>query len=229
MKALCVAIGLGMVVEVLSGCGGSGGGEGGGVMPAPDTCGTVDPCGGDLTGTWKVLGGCITPAETQDANCAQETFKLTTLSYSGTVTFDPVGMTYATMNFMRVRAETETFPSVCLSPYTSETCADMDQAYRSQVRPSGTGLTSASCSGSTTCTCNVTAKDEVVGTAGTYTAQGNALQFTVNSGTAIDSYGPLEYCVQGDLLHLMVAPTEIQEPSGTQTQVVYEDIVAQKQ
>ncbi|HXJ23296.1 MAG TPA: hypothetical protein VMT03_23980 [Polyangia bacterium] len=229
MRALCVALGLGMVVEALSGCGGSGGGEGGGVMRAPDTCGTVDPCGGDLTGTWKVLGGCITPAETDDADCAQETFKLTTLSYGGSVNFDPGSMTYATTNFIRMRVETDTFPSVCLSPYTSETCADKDQAYRSQVSRSGTGLTSASCSGSTTCTCNVAAKDEPIGTGGTYTAQGNVLQFTVNSGTAIDSYGPLAFCVQGDLLHLMVAATAIQEPSGTQTEVVYEDIVAQKQ
>ena len=62
-----------------------------------------------------------------------------------------------------------------------------------------------------------------------YTAQGNVLQFAVKSGTAIDSYGPLEYCVQGDLLHLMIAATAIQEPSGIQTEVVYEDIVAQKQ
>ena len=229
MRALWVASGLGMVVGALSGCGASGGGDGGGVMSAPATCGTVDPCGGDLTGTWKVLGGCVTPAETDDADCAQETFKLMTLSYGGTVTFDPGAMTYATMNFIRMRVETDTFPSVCLSPYTSETCAGKDQAYRSQVSRTGIGLTSASCSGSTTCTCNVAAKDELIGTGGMYTAQGNVLQFTVKSGTAIDSYGPLEYCVQRDLLHLMIAATAIQEPSGIQTEVVYEDIVAQKQ
>ena len=90
-------------------------------------------------------------------------------------------------------------------------------------------MLSASCSGSTTCTYNLAAKDELIGTDGTYTAQGNVLQFTVSNGTATDSYGPLEYCVQGDLLHLLVAATEIQEPSGTRTEVVYEDIVEQKQ
>ena len=115
MRALWVASGLRMIVGALSGCGGSGGGDGGGVMSAPATCGTVDPCGGDLTGTWKVLGGCVTPAETDDADCAQETFKLMTLSYGGTVTFDPGAMTYATMNFIRMVSRPTPFPaSACL-------------------------------------------------------------------------------------------------------------------
>jgi hypothetical protein len=65
---------IGALTLAVLGLGCGGGGPSGlpppGIMAAPATCGTVAPCGGDPTGTWKILGGCITPAELDTAGCS---------------------------------------------------------------------------------------------------------------------------------------------------------------
>jgi hypothetical protein len=178
----CVAIGAFVIVTgSVLGCGADGGGAAGGVMPAPQGCGTVDPCGGDLTGTWKVLGGCLTPAEFDDTVCPQATFQLTTLSYAGTMTFNP-DMTYTATDFIENRAEIDTIPTTCLGAPV-QTCAEEDASLKSEVNTlSGTGLSSASCTGSSTCTCSVAEADKVIGDSGSYSLQGNNLTFNSEIG-----------------------------------------------
>jgi hypothetical protein len=241
MKARRAGIGIGVMTlaGALLNCGsgagdtGSGAGDAGsgardaGIMPAPESCGTVDPCGGDPTGTWKVLGGCITPAEVDDGNCAEETFKLTTLSYTGTVTFGP-NMTYTTSAFTEDRGEIAYFPSACLPPNSDETCADQDMAYKLFVKGSGSATGSAGCAGSTTCTCTVSETGmPVIGDSGVYSIQGTELTFRSSpSPSTTYTYGPFSYCVQNGLLHLIDAATTI-DSMGAEMTVVYEDIVAQ--
>ena len=183
----------------------------------------VNPCEGDLTGTWKVLGGCLTPAEFADTACPQATFQLVTLSYAGTMTFNP-DMTYTATNFIENRAEIDTIPTTCLGAPV-QTCAEEDASLKSEVNTlSGTGLSSASCTGSSTCTCSVASADKVIGDSGSYSLQGSNLTFNSDIGI----FGGLSYCVQNGVLHLMtVAITE--DSTGAQTMTVASDIVAQMQ
>lgn len=189
-------------------------------MPAPDTCGAVQPCGGDLTGTWKVLGGCLMPAGLENMSCPQDIVTITTLSFAGSVTFTNA-MDYAATDFTKDLSTIETIPTSCLG---GETCAQLDKAYKQVVDPS------ASCSGSTTCTCTAVQKGAtVIGTGGTFSLQGGDLSFTMaTGGTSTDSFGPYAYCVQNDLLHLLTIAITV-DSTGNQTVVVYGDIVAQKQ
>ena len=221
----CAGIIASIVAGSLLGCGGAHdvGGSTGGIMPAPQGCGTVDPCEGDLTGTWKVLGGCLTPAEFDDPACPQATFQLTTLSYAGTMTFNP-DMTYTATDFIENRAEIDTIPATCLGAPV-QTCAEEDTSLKSEVNTlSGTGLSSAGCTGSSTCTCSVASADKVIGDSGSYSLDGNSLNFNSDIG----GFDGFSYCVQNGLLHLMtVAITE--DSTGVETMTVASDIVAQVQ
>jgi hypothetical protein len=200
-------------------CGGNGG-----IMPAPATCGQIAPCGGDLTGTWKVLGGCLAPINFENFACPLETDKLAGLSYSGTVTFNPSLLTYTATNFFQSRSDIVAIPSSCLV-LLNETCADLNSAYQTALSERGG---SASCMGSTTCTCSATSKEAVVGTSGTYSVSEDQLNFTDFIGTdEIDSYGPLSYCVQNGQLHLMTTETNVGD--GGVTTTIVSDVVAQLQ
>ena len=137
MKGLRRSVGVSVLIFVgsLLGCSADGGSDG--IMPAPQGCGAVDPCGGDLTGTWKVLGGCLTPAEFNDPACPLETVRLLTLSYAGTITFN-LDMTYTATKFIENRAEIDTIPTVCLGAPV-QTCAEEDASLKSLVDNNGTG------------------------------------------------------------------------------------------
>jgi hypothetical protein len=222
-----VGLELGIVTFTLAGClPGCGGGPSGlppaGIMPAPATCGTVDPCGGDPTGTWKVLGGCLPSAGMATGSCTQ--VQLLTLSYAGTLTFNS-DMTYSATTFTRTRAELDTTPVSCWG-YLNKTCAGEDEALKAQVGEGGIGLSYGSCTGSTTCACTVAETAETVfGDSGTYSLQGNLINFATASG---GGYGGYSYCVQDGLLHLTSAATTIYG-DGTEATTIGEDIVAEPQ
>jgi hypothetical protein len=191
-------------------------------MPAPATCGTVDPCGGDPTGTWQVLGGCLPTGGTAAGSCTQ--VQLLTLSFAGTLTFNS-DMTYVATDFTETIAEVDTTPVSCWG-YQGKTCADEDKLLSSQMSKSGTGFLSyASCTGSTTCACTLAdTAAPVIGGSGTYSLQGDLINFT----TASTSYQGFSYCVQGGLFHLTSAATTVYD-DGTEATTIGEDIVAQMQ
>jgi hypothetical protein len=195
-------------------------------MPAPESCATVAPCGGDLTGTWKILGGCITPAGLDPEGCTQ--IQLRTLNFRGTVTFNP-DMTFTTTDFTEDRAEIDTTPLSCWSGYRymNMTCADEETSLQANVNNGGF-LSYASCAGSTTaCACTIAETAQtVIGDAGTYSLLGNQISFTEPSGDALND--GFSYCVQDGLLHL-TATTPSVDSSGAQTTIVSSDIVAQMQ
>jgi hypothetical protein len=194
-----------------------------GIMPAPATCGTVAPCGGDVTGTWKVLGGCI-PNATAPGACTQ--VEIQTLSFAGTATFNP-DLTYTAPDFTEIRAEVDTTPVSCWGGYQMRTCAQEDQALKAQVGPVGT-LSYASCTGSSTCACTVAeTAAQVLGDSGTYSLQGSLINFSSVSGP-FSSLSGLSYCVQDGLFHLLEATTVV-DGSGVATTSVYSDIVLQLQ
>ncbi len=88
-----------------------------------------------MTGTWKILGGCIPPAGLVNAACQDSTTQLVTLSYAGTVTFN-ADMTYTTTHFTETRADIDTYPSDCLAS-EGVTCAETSALYGGTGREGG--------------------------------------------------------------------------------------------
>jgi hypothetical protein len=186
------------------GCGASALGGNNGPAP-PETCGMVTPCGGELVGTWKLLGGCSEPLFW--LNCPPDVRTVVVgVSYSGTLTFN-ADMTYATADFAQTGAQSYTFPSSCLGGYS---CASSNNY----------------CSGGSTCTCSQsgTAATFIVGS-GTYTVNGDNLTFSQPNTSTIAG---ITYCVQGGLLHLETYQT-LPLSDGGSTSVVTTDVVAQIQ
>lgn len=207
------------------GCGAGGGGEratggagsDGGIMAAPPGCGTVDPCEGDMTGTWKVLGGCLTPLNFEGTACPQETAQVLSLNYTGSITFNS-DMTYTTTDLIENTSDVETIPSSCLG----ESCAQYDTEVKTLNM--GTGV-SGGCTGSTTCTCSFTRALNVFGNVGSYTVLGNDLTFSSDVGT-FENYS---WCVQGDTLHLLTYEIVVNDSTGVSTTLITTDVVAQRQ
>jgi hypothetical protein len=188
-------------------------------MPAPATCGTVLPCGGNLTGTWKIIGGCLGPSAGETLPCGG-TVQLLTLSYGGTETFN-ADMTYTFTDLASERAEIDTVPTSC-NP--TRTCAEQDTELKSMVPQI---LSYASCTGTSTCSCTIAAGG-VYSESGTYSIQGNQFNTVSYSDGGGISSGSGEYCVQDGLLHLLTIQYVV-DSSGTTTTVVEGDVVAQMQ
>jgi len=190
-------------------------------MPAPATCGTVDPCGGDPTGTWKVLGGCLPSGNFDGGTPTCTQVQILTLAFRGTMTFN-ADMTYTATNFTEDRAEVDTTPISCWG-YKQTTCAEEDKALKEGVAAFPGGY--ASCTGSTTCACTVAQTGQtVIGGSGTYSLNGNLINFA----TATSSYSGFSYCVQDGFFHLLSAES-VTYGTGPPTTVIGEDIVAQLQ
>lgn len=198
-----VRIATSMLALSLVGCGASGTASVN--ATPPPGCGMVNDCGGDVTGTWKVLGGCsnalvglLCPPNTPEDLVGE--------GFTGTLTFNS-GLTY-TANIVRTGtgAGTFTVPSACL--------------------PAGVGCSQLvpACTGSGPCTCPalLPQASQIIGS-GTYSLKGNDISFTPSQGSAQGS----AYCVQGDLLHLTSSQTVV--GNGTSTTYITGDIVAQKQ
>jgi hypothetical protein len=198
----CVRIAASILALSLFGCGASNSGS---INPAPPPgCGLVSSCGGDVTGTWKVLGGC------SDAlvglPCPPNTpEELVGEGFAGTLTFNS-DMTYSA-SIVGTGTSTFTLPSTCLPAGVS--CSQ---------------LISPSCTGSGSCTCQaIPAFASLIGGSGTYDLKGNDISFSPSQGSAQGT----AYCVQGEFLHLESSETVI--GNGTTTMPITSDIVAQKQ
>jgi hypothetical protein len=169
----------------------------------PPGCGMVSDCGGDVTGTWKVLGGCSNAlvALSCPPNTPQE---IVGEGFTGTLTFNS-DLTYtASIVATGTGAGTFSVPSACL--------------------PAGVGCSQLvpACTGSGSCTCPVLLPQasQLFGS-GTYSLKANDISFMPSQSSAKSS----AYCVQGDLLHL----TSSQTMAGTSTTSITDDLVAQKQ
>jgi len=197
------------LAATLLGCGGGGSSP---APAAPQGCGMVTPCGGDLTGTWKVLGGCTDALFWPGIlTCPPDTpEELVGLGYAGTVKFNS-DMTY-TSNIASIGGDPSfSVPTACLP--LNVTCA--------QVLPRCTGPMGGPC----TCPA-VGAGAATVKGSGTYSLQaGNQIVFSPDPNSTISG---TVYCVQGEFLHLETVATIIQS-DGTLISPVTSDVVAQKQ
>jgi hypothetical protein len=199
------ALALGSLAFTLfaSGCGSGGGGAGG-----PASCLQVQPCGGDVVGTWKILGGCINSAALSAAvmaACPGATVG-GNIAISGTVTYN-ADLTY-TFDVTETIAETQNLPLSCTG---LASCSELE-ARMSADNPDAI----VTCSGTDTCGCQTTLSIPRTTASGTYTTSGTTVVLSSGTSTTTDSY-----CVQGNMLHLMSV-------SSTTGQVLIDD-VAQKQ
>lgn len=198
----------------MSGCGG------GSPPPASSSlCGVIEPCGGDVTGTWKVIDSCanITAIRTAvTAICPQETVSIADLTTTGSITFN-ADMTYTSANVIARSAQSFSEPIGCLNGMT---CADRAASLNT---PASTG----SCSGSDVCVCSASSTTDYFGVAGTYSlysGQEGFMKLASNGGGNLDS---ISYCVQGEELHLITLLSSAAADGGTS--VLGFDVVARRQ
>jgi hypothetical protein len=168
---------------------GSGGttGTGGTGGSSSATCGGVSPCGGAIAANWSITGVCVNGANMTNPDCPAQTITNVTATESGTLSF-AAGGTY-TANLSITLSFTDTAPVSCIG--ATATCADLQAGYVFIGA-------SATCTGTTVCTCTVALASNVA-EAGTYTTSGTSLNLTPAGGQA-DTMG---YCVQGNTLRLL--------------------------
>jgi len=189
----------GIFMFVLAGCGG-------GAAAPPASCRQVQPCGGDLVGTWSFVGACVAdPAlitATAPRPCTGFALNSVGFATSGSITFN-ADLTFTARRWNTSSATSYAEPLSCAG---TEDCA----ALNSDVRSSDGSYLKTTCAGTSTCTCADTSL-QVIDESGTYTTTGTEFQLS----------GPVTtrnrtYCVTGTELHIV-------ETVGT---VVIDDVVA---
>jgi hypothetical protein len=195
---------IGVIIVGLLGCGAgdnsepagdttTGGAQtsaGGGQTTGVASCGTVQPCGGSLVGTWKIEDTCLANGDVVvDASniCPSASLVATKVSGKGMKTWADDG-TYHSMGGLSFDFKL-TVPNSCFD--ADKSCAGLEAAMKAD--PS---FGSASCkTSSAACRCEFSRaqSDET----GTYVASGTTLTTTPADGApSID-----QYCVRGDELH----------------------------
>jgi len=205
-----------------SGTGGTGGtgGSGTGGTGGATACGTVEPCGGDLVGTWTLATQCLDPGEEaasvqQNYYCAQATVASSALTVSGSVAFSS-SMSYSVTESVAYRL-TVNLPLSCTG---GEDCLTYG-TYLSLLQSPGTTI---SCSGTTACTCAQTTSSSL-SDSGTYVLSGSNATLTSSTTGSPSTNG---YCVQGSTIHLIVVdPTMSTGPNHQAT--IVSDLVGHKQ
>jgi hypothetical protein len=204
-----------------SGTGGSGtGGSGTGGSGGATACGTVEPCGGNPTGTWSLTSECLNLAEASLAvqaefYCPQAVTTATQSTISGSATFNTTGSYNITQNL--TGTITFTLPTACTSGLA---CADYGLYETLNMLPGN----SLQCTGTGPCAC-VETQTNSGSDSGTYTMSGSTLN--VNSTTTGLS-GTLAYCVQGTTIHFITVDGTMNTGPGGQATIV-KDILGQKQ
>jgi hypothetical protein len=189
----------GLFLSVFSSCGGG-------------SCGKVQPCGGNVVGSWKASGSCVNSASFSSVlgmGCVGTTGSAH-LSVSGTVNYN-ADMTYAAA-LTESGTVSITLPPACrMQGAITLTCSQTDQQVKANLAASANAaFETVSCSGSdASCTCRVTVTNLPMSDAGTFSTSGTML--TMTSGTT-------DYCVTGNELHLISVDTTM--PMGPMGQVV---------
>lgn len=190
-----------VAVLAVLGCGGSGGGGG--------SCGKVQPCGGDIHGTWKLNDFCISDPAFLGFNardlCDTATVTLAGSALSGTATFGADG-TLQVDEVISLSMKVD-MPASCVPAGT--TCDQLAAA----LAPAGDAqVSSATCApAGGGCTCQVASKPRTVTQSGTFTTSGTTLtQTRASDGVPSD----VQYCVQGDTLHVITVDVGTKEIIG---------------
>jgi hypothetical protein len=205
------------------GCDGGGGlspgGQGG--STAGGACGTVQPCGGDVAGSWKITSSCFLDNSIFgiDATeiCPTATIDATTSTVTGSATYD-ADMTYS-MNLVTTPIFTMTIPDSCFA--AGRTCAEVGPSVMADQAADVKTITCAP--SGTSCVCHVVSDTQTDVETGTYSTAGT----TLTSGPSADDQESDPYCVQGDQLHILVDTMTSMGAMGKVT--IAADIVLTKQ
>jgi hypothetical protein len=187
------------LAPILSACGDGAG-----------SCGKVQPCGGDVVGSYNISGACYNSASLEMPvieGCPGATVAITSLGVTGSATFG-ADMTYSVSETITATAS-QTLPASCLTMNgLTLTCMQVDQLAQ-QVLLSNPAIQSIRCAGSSSCTCTFTLAPMTIAESGTYTTSGTTISLVDSAGGASSS----EYCVQGNELHLI--SIDMTMPMGT--------------
>jgi hypothetical protein len=205
--------------------------------PAGD-CGQVQPCGGDIVGTWKIVSACLNlpdggalGAVTIDGQtCQGVTASSPEYTVQGTITFDSSMQFEETLTLFGESA-TVSIPASC---FPGMTCAELG-AQLDQGVDAAAGALSASCTGTTTCECTTQTVpfgdggtgDPSASASGTYTIAGTMLTLTTPTDAGIGESSD-SYCVAGGELHLIGVSTTV-NMGAMGTMAIESDLVAVRQ
>lgn len=182
-------LGLG-ALAVLSSCGG-GSSNGGG------TCSSAAACGGNIVGSWMITSSCITVDTSSmmpEVDCPGATGSAEGFKITGTATYG-ADMTY-TENSTMSGTVVVNLPSSCLMQQgLTLTCAQVQQVL--QLAIAGSEFSSATCTGSSGCTCKMVLVPQMSTETGTYTATTAGLLTQMATG---GDTSQSDYCVKGTTL-----------------------------
>ncbi len=183
---------------VAIGCGGDRGESRG-------SCGRVEPCGGDVVGSWKPAGSCFDPTAVLEQIASRVGIECPSgemLSMTGSTLFRNISATFAADGTYSGTSETTgtlefDVPLSCLG---GSTCGDLNTALAPLIQP-GVVFDTASCTGADeACTCAVT--ENLNNTeSGTYTVSGLVVETTPSNAGGASTR--TEYCVDHNLLHFI--------------------------
>ncbi len=189
VRLACLAVAVAAMAAVAAMVACSSGGGGG------SSCAQVSPCGGSVTGTWNIVSVCATSGlGTSDAGstCPGESEQITSLSGSGTITFNP-DMTYSSDTTASATL-TLTIPSSCLTVGgTTVSCSEL----QTEVSAGDGGTVSCNTSGSD-CDCTISQTNHSSVETGTYSVSGSMLELTQTGSTPSTN----TFCVQGNTMYL---------------------------
>jgi hypothetical protein len=193
------------------------------VGPAP-ACGTVQPCGGEVTGNWMFVEECESAASIAESQarfstmaegswCPGQTLAALQPEAAGSLVLSGDG-TYVLALEYGGSLDID-FPASCIA---GATCDDATAGFQAQI-DEGTypnpSVTSIACAGLSGCLCHASvyvARSE----SGTFSTAGNVLTFAATSGAVTNK----SYCVAGNKLHILDVST---------VQAIDSDLVAMKQ
>lgn len=181
--------------------GGIGGGAGGaaGAGVTTKSCEGTAPCGGSLVGSWRFVSICLDEASISGVSdqilsaCPGAAITNVATSHAGSIAFtasDYTATATTTLSF------TLTLPVSCVGGTVR--CADIGDQLATD-----TSVASASCSGSTVCTCALANTPVITDASGTYLTSGAVVTFQPSNG----SPSTASYCVKADQLHILDVET----------------------
>ena len=170
-------------VVLLAACGGSSGGS--------ESCGTAQPCGGSLVGTWTLQSSCETIANfVGSADCPGASLDQSMVVTSGSFVFN-ADLTY-TVNTSVSGTRKVRAPLECIG------AASCDE-YAMLFVPGPPIATTTCTTAGNTCDCTmVYSTPEVGGNDGIYSTSGNIITAAPTGGIPSDA----PYCVQGNTLYI---------------------------
>ena len=201
----------GFASGLLWGCGGNGGTTGG-------TCGKVQPCGGNIVGTWTLDAACTSNAPVPGKVCATATAVSSNYQVSGTATFG-ADMTYSITEVVSGTIDVQVPASCLMSNGATVTCADFVTSLEQQ-NPGE----SVSCTASGgVCVCTFALSSRTVSENGTYSTAGTVFTETPAGQTPKS----VNYCVQGNTVH--VISVDRTTTTSTRQPAIVGDIVGVRQ